>query len=209
MIDTSTISVNALNVVAHTCYVQIMLASNCVGAKGVGEKMNKLRKGVILVELEKAMAGEMNIRLEWQLRGKSPKLSVRDSKIIRLICHDISPELGHYAQTEVAEILDIPPSTVSFRVAWLKKHLPWLIILTPFEAKCTDQHLKHGRTTTEIAERLDISESAVKKAFRRARDKGLLWCKGLGRMLSYDAYATFDDEKGIGNWLDDKVKMKF
>ncbi len=171
--------------------------------------MDKLRKGIVLVGLEKAMVQEMNIRLEWRLRNKMPELSIQDSKIIRLICHNISPEIGHYTQAEVAEILDIPSSTVSFRIALLKRYQPWLIILTPFEAKCVDQYLGHGRTIVEISERLNISESAIKKAFKRARNKGLLWCKGLGRMLPYDAYTTFDDDEGTVNWLDDKIKMKF
>ena len=171
--------------------------------------MDKLRRGLILIDLEKAMMQEIDARWDWKLKNKMPKLSIQDSKIIRLICHNISPELGHYTQAEVAEILDIPPRTVSFRVAWLREHLPWLVVLTPFEAKCVVQHLERGYKIAEIAERMNISESAISKAFRRAKDKGQPWCKGLGRKLEYDAYTTFDDEEGTTNWLDDKIKHKF
>ena len=171
--------------------------------------MNKLRRGLILIELEEAMTKEIDTRLEWWLKNRTPNFMAQDSKIIRLICHNISPEVGHYTQAEVAEILNIPPRTVSFRVTWLKEHLPWLVVLTPFEGKCVIQHLGHGRTINEIAERLNISESAVSRAFRRAKDKGQPWCKGLGRKLEYDAYTTFDDDEGTTNWLDDKVKHKF
>lgn len=176
--------------------------------------MDKLKKGTILIQLEDAMAGEMRERLEWRLRGKTPKLSIRDSKIIRLICHNISREAGHYTQAEVTEILNIPQQTVSFRVALLKEHHPELIILTPFEGKCAYRHLELGQTIAEIAYRLNVSESAVSRAFKRARDKGQRWCKGLGRKLSYDALQAHGElvDKGTdndSNWLDDKIKEKF
>lgn len=209
MTDINITSTSALNVVVHTCCVQIMSALRSADVKGESN-MDKLRRGLILVELEEMMTREIDTRWNWKLKNKTPHLSVQDSKIFRLAHHDYCPESGPFIQTEIAEILGIPQQTVSDSLARRKRLNPQLFpILTRFEAKCANLFLGHGYQIAEIAERMNVSETAVKNAFRRAKDKGLPWVRGLGPMLSYDAFTTFDDEEGTANRLDDKVKRKF
>lgn len=173
--------------------------------------MNKLARGLILVELDGAMEEERIERLrERWARNRRPNFSTQDSKIFRLAHYDYCPKSGPFTQTEIVEILGIPQQTISDSLAQLERIKPGLFpILTRFEARCVNLFLRYGYRIAEIAQRMNVPETAVKNAHRRARRKGQPWVKGLGRKLAYDAFTIFDDDEGTINWLDDRVKQKF
>ena len=173
--------------------------------------MNRLARGLILVELDESMEEETTKRLKekWS-RNRRPNFSTQDSKIFRLAHYDYCPESGPFTQIEIVEILNIPQQTVSDSLARLERIKPGLFpILSRFEARCVNLFLRQGYKAAEIAQRLNVSIAAVYASFKRVKKKGQPWARGLGRKLEYDAFTIFNNDEGTINWLDGRVKQKF
>lgn len=151
--------------------------------------MNDLERDVLLLKLDKAMWREMKDRDQDETLAV---ISIRDSQILRLAHHAVNPKLGQYNQTQIAKILNISQQVVSDALERIERTAPQLFpILTLIEAECVDRYLHRGHKVAQIAEDMEMSETAVRKTFNRVKKKDHWWPK-TKRERSQRYYSSMD-----------------